>query len=60
MGLRFAMLQTRLCLVKILMNYDLSVSERTVIPMKVNPKVLLLTPEGGSWIKIKKRKIADN
>lgn len=60
LGLRFGMMQTRLCLVKILMNFDLSVSDRTVIPMKFDPKVLLLNPVGGSWIKIKKRKTSDS
>ncbi|RLU24065.1 hypothetical protein DMN91_004274 [Ooceraea biroi] len=45
-GARLGLLQTKLGLIKILSKYELSPSERTLIPMVLNPKAPLTSPLG--------------
>lgn len=53
-GMRFAMLQTRIAIVKLLQNFEFSICSRTQIPLKFSSKSLFLSPEDGNWLKIKK------
>lgn len=56
-GLRFGMMQSRIGLLTILNNFDLSICESTSIPLKFVPKNFILTPEGGVYLKFKNLKI---
>lgn len=56
LGMRFGMMQDRIGLITLLLNFDFSVCGRTFIPLKFTKKDLLLTPEGGIWLKIRKIK----
>ncbi len=55
-GLKFGMLQIRLGLVKLLENFEFSTCTRTQIPIKYNPKNVILSPENGTWLIIKQRR----
>jgi cytochrome P450 family 6 len=49
------MMQTRLGLATFLSKYEVSVCDKTLIPMQYDKKSFVLTSEGGVWLKIKKR-----
>lgn len=53
-GVRFAMLQMKIALVKLLDNFEFSVCSRTNYPIKYNTRSFLLTPEKGMWLKVSK------
>lgn len=56
LGLRFAMMEARIALYILLMNFEFSVCGRTVIPMRFSKKDLFSTPETGVWLNVKKIK----
>lgn len=51
-GLRFGILQAKIGLVKLLQSFEFSTCARTVIPLKYNPKKLILSPDNGVWLKL--------
>jgi cytochrome P450 family 6 len=53
--MRFGLMQTKVGLVSILSKYQLNVSKKTTIPLVFDAKNLVITPEGGMWLQIKKR-----
>lgn len=53
-GARFGIYQTKLGLVKILRKFKVEVCDETRIPYKPDPKSLLLTPLGGTFLKFSK------
>lgn len=53
-GSRFAMLQVKLALVKLLTNYEFTVGEKTTIPMKFIAAAPFLAPVGGMWLEVKR------
>lgn len=53
-GLRFGMTQTRIGLVKLLQNFEFSTCSRTQIPIKYSSTILVLSPDNGTWLKVKK------
>ncbi|KAM7344111.1 uncharacterized protein ACRADG_010943 [Cochliomyia hominivorax] len=53
-GLRFGKMQTAVGLVSVLRNYKFSVSEKTPIPVVINPDLPLLTPLGELFLKVEK------
>lgn len=53
-GYRFAILDSKIGLVKLLQNFEFSVCSRTQIPVKYNAKKLILSPESDVWLKITK------
>ncbi|XP_023288948.1 uncharacterized protein LOC105696179 [Orussus abietinus] len=53
-GSRFAIYQTKVGLIKILMNHRVEVSEKTDIPYKIEPAAFLLAPKSGIHLKISK------
>ncbi|PSN34611.1 hypothetical protein C0J52_20552 [Blattella germanica] len=55
-GMRFALMQTKIGLISVLSNYEVQVSEKTPVPMKYDPKSLFIAPKGGMWLKITKRR----
>lgn len=53
-GMRFGLMQSKLALLKIIQNFEVSVTERTPIPMKFVPSSPFLAPLGGMWLNLKK------
>ncbi|CAG9760757.1 unnamed protein product [Ceutorhynchus assimilis] len=54
-GMRFAMIQSKIALVLCLVNYEFRLSSRTKLPLKMETKGIILTPIGGLWIKFVSR-----
>jgi cytochrome P450 family 6 len=55
--MRFGLMQTKVGLASLLSKYEISVSEKTPIPLVMKAKSFLPTPEGGMWLKLKSRSI---
>ncbi|KAK4878618.1 hypothetical protein RN001_011124 [Aquatica leii] len=53
-GLRFAFLQMKIGLAVLLKNYKFSINQKTQLPLKMNPKPLVLTPIGSIWLNVEK------
>lgn len=51
-GMRFGMMQTRLGIATVLNNFVVSPSEKTPIPMKLQPDAQLLSPLGGMHLNV--------
>lgn len=49
------MIQSKIALVLSLANYELRLSERTKLPLKMETKGIILSPIGGLWIEFKRR-----
>lgn len=54
LGYRFGVLQIKIALVKLLHNFEFSVSSNTSIPIKYNPTRLLLAPTDAIWLNVRK------
>ncbi|XP_066146277.1 cytochrome P450 6a2-like [Euwallacea fornicatus] len=54
-GMRFAMIQSKIALSLFLLNYECRLSKRTKLPLKMETKGIILTPIGGLWIEFKRR-----
>lgn len=55
-GMRFALLTVKVGLSVLLSEYEVQVSGRTPVPMKLDPTQLMLQPKGGNWLKVVKRR----
>ncbi|KAJ9579607.1 hypothetical protein L9F63_004686, partial [Diploptera punctata] len=53
-GMRFGLLQTKLGLAVLISNYEFSVCEKTEIPIRLDPKKIIISFTTGAWMKIKK------
>lgn len=53
-GARFAMMQTRVGLITMLLNYEFGPSDRTPIPIEFDVSSFILTPRDGMWLSVKK------
>ncbi|KAJ9581449.1 hypothetical protein L9F63_023381 [Diploptera punctata] len=53
-GMRFGLLQTKLGLATLLLNYEFSVCEKTEIPLRLDPKQFITSSRTGAWLRIKK------
>ncbi|XP_066247950.1 cytochrome P450 6a2-like [Euwallacea similis] len=56
LGMRFAMIQLKIALTLSLLNYELRLSKRTKLPLKMEKKGIILAPIGGLWIEFKRRR----
>ncbi|XP_077285883.1 putative cytochrome P450 6a14 isoform X3 [Arctopsyche grandis] len=54
-GSRFGMMQTKLGLATFLSKYEVSVCDKTLIPMEYDKRSFVLTSNGGLWLKLKRR-----
>ncbi|XP_069702396.1 probable cytochrome P450 6a14 [Periplaneta americana] len=54
-GMRFGLMQTKVGLVNLLSKYEVSVSEKTSVPLVLDQKSFILSPKGGMWLKIVNR-----
>lgn len=53
--MRFGMMQVKVALVRILSNYNVSLSRSMKLPIKLNPKTIPANPEGGMFLYVTKR-----
>lgn len=56
-GLRFGMMQTRIGLSTLLDSFELTLSDKTSVPLTFVPRNFILTPESGVYLKFKNLKI---
>lgn len=49
---RFGLMEARIGLISVLSNFQLELSSKTKIPVKVTVKSFILTPEEGIWLKL--------
>jgi cytochrome P450 family 6 len=53
--MRFGLMQTKVGLVSILSSYEVHVSERTPVPIVLDPRSFVTSPSGGIYLKITER-----
>lgn len=53
-GLRLGLLQSKLGVIRLLTNYEVLPCDRTLIPMKLDPKALTTTALGGIYLNVRK------
>uniref|UniRef100_A0A7G3AHI6 Putative secreted protein n=1 Tax=Lutzomyia longipalpis TaxID=7200 RepID=A0A7G3AHI6_LUTLO len=53
-GMRFALMQTRVGLATLLNKYRVQVTQKTPVPMTFVPSSAFLSPVGGMWLRIEK------
>lgn len=58
LGMRLGLLQSKLGIIEILKNYEITPCEKTRIPMVLDPKGLTTTALGGLYLNIRKITIA--
>ncbi|KAF5284551.1 hypothetical protein FQA39_LY17001 [Lamprigera yunnana] len=54
-GQRFALLQIKVAIVSILRNFDIKLSDKTKLPLEVDPAAVVIRAKGGLWIRYFKR-----
>lgn len=54
LGMRFALLQTKMTLITILYHYKLTLSAKTQEPLKIHPVSFINTAVGGYWVEFSK------
>lgn len=52
--MRFGMMQSKIGIVKILLNYELSLCDKSTVPMVFHPAQAFLAPIDGMWLNVKK------
>lgn len=53
-GLRFGLMQSRVGLVRLLSNYEFSVDDKTIRPLRYDPTSFIMSTYGGMWLRAKK------
>lgn len=53
LGMKFALLQIQVGILKIVKHFEISVNSKTIEPIELDPKQLLLNPTGGIWLNLK-------
>jgi cytochrome P450 family 6 len=54
-GMRFALLQVKTAIARLVFNYRILRSEKTVEHLIPDPKSRSMMPKGGIWVKVQKR-----
>lgn len=52
-GLRFGMMQARVGLITLLKNFEITTCSKSIVPLVFSNKSLVLSPEGGLFLKFK-------
>ncbi|XP_015114680.1 cytochrome P450 6k1 [Diachasma alloeum] len=53
-GLRLGLIQAKLGIITLLSKYEISPCKETLIPMRLNPKAVISTPDGGIYLTVRK------
>ncbi|KAF5307418.1 hypothetical protein FQR65_LT06932 [Abscondita terminalis] len=53
-GMRFGIMETKIALAALIKDYTYTLSKKTPVPLKFNPKMLLLNVEEGVWLNVEK------
>lgn len=53
-GIRFGLLQAKLGLIKILSKYEVTRCDQTLVPMRLDPKALILSSLGGLYLNLRR------
>ncbi|XP_021923338.1 probable cytochrome P450 6a13 [Zootermopsis nevadensis] len=56
-GMRFGLMQTKVGLVSLLSKYQFKVSQKTTVPLVIDPKSFILAAAGGMWLSIENRSV---
>nr|CAD7414514.1 unnamed protein product [Timema poppensis] len=56
LGMRLALLEIKVAVVALLSKYELSVSKKTSLPIRLDPRTVTLSVEGDIWLRIRNRK----
>lgn len=59
-GIRFGLMQTKIGLIRLLLNFKFSPSKRTTIPMRFDTKAGTLAPHNDMWLKVEKLETLQN
>ncbi|KAB0801661.1 hypothetical protein PPYR_03847 [Photinus pyralis] len=54
-GKKYGMMKSKICLAKLLLNFEFSTNHLTEIPITIKPKALITTSANGIWLDIRKR-----
>jgi cytochrome P450 len=54
-GMRFALLESKVALVQLLSQFNLTVVTKTPIPIKISKKSFNITVDGGFWVGLEQR-----
>lgn len=54
-AMRFAILEMKVCLARIMSQFDVRLSEKTHQPLRLDPKVLFPRVLGGVWVTVQRR-----
>ncbi|KAI7815159.1 cytochrome p450 [Rhyzopertha dominica] len=54
LGRRFALMQIKIGLIYIVKNFEISINEKTIRPLKIDPIYFMNAPKGGIWYNFKK------
>lgn len=52
-GMKFGMTETKMCIAKLLLNFEFTTNSLTEIPIKIDPKTVFTNCENGTWLTIK-------
>lgn len=52
-GLRFAMMQTRVGIILLLKHFEFSLGSKTNVPLVINKKAGVFSPQDGVYLKVK-------
>ncbi|XP_054272579.1 uncharacterized protein LOC128992862 [Macrosteles quadrilineatus] len=54
-AMRFAVMEMKAAISRVVANYNMTLSPKTKLPLKLSPRSFVPTPEGGIWINFEKR-----
>ncbi|KAK5640777.1 hypothetical protein RI129_009324 [Pyrocoelia pectoralis] len=55
LGQRFGITQTKVALINIMANFDVTVNKKTITPLEIDPKYLVHHVKGGLWLNFSRR-----
>jgi len=50
--MRFGLMQTKISLIQLLLNFKLSPSEKTMIPLQIDNAAFVMSPKNNMWLKV--------
>lgn len=56
LAMRFALLEMKICLARMIAEYNITLGSNTKMPLQFEPRGFSLVPKDGIWLKFEKRK----